>query len=165
MSERASRRGNPLDLFLVFLILFSVLGAFFRWYSLRQIQAEETDDVLVAEIVLRDADPHVAECLTVGERVWRASGEYFGELIEVAIRPSRITRVEGGVSVEGEWDPRLRCDLYLSVRFSGRAARGRILHGGTQPLSVGQNMTLYTERAELRSLIVKLQPMSDRIEE
>ena len=155
MSEKKAGRGNLLDLFLIFLLLFSLLGALFRWDSLRQSNGGESERLL-AVLVLRAVDPCIAECLREGEGGYRVSGEYFGELVAKAIRPSGVTCIEDGVWVEGEWDSSLFCDLYLTFSFLGRRVGSRVLHSGTQPLSVGQSITLYTERAELHATVVSL---------
>ena len=135
MSEKTVKRGNLLDLFLIFLLLFSLLGALFRWDSLRHSSSKEQSERLLAVLILRTVDPHVAECLSEGEGVYRASGEYFGELVKKETRPAGVMCIEDGVLVEGEWDASLFCDLYLTFSFSGGRVGDRTLHKGTQPLS------------------------------
>lgn len=156
MSDRAPRRGNLLDLFFVFLLLFCLLGAFFRRQSLQSLTPNDAREPLVAVLLLKASDPRMAESLTEGEAVYRASGEHFGTLIAVAVRPCRLSMIEDGAAVEGTWDPSLFCDLYLTVRFLGTKTGDRVLHGGSQPLSVGERITLYTERAELSGLIARI---------
>ena len=98
----------------------------------------------------------------MGERLYSDTGEYFGELIEVVLRPAEIVLIRDGAIVEGEWEPSLRCDLFLTVRFSGTQTGGRVLHGARVPLSVGERLTFYSERAQIAATILSMSPETEK---
>ena len=156
MKKGSNKRGNIFDLFLIFLFVFCVLGVFFRWFSLRQKTPADPSALITAQLVVRGVDPRMVDSLTVGERLYSNAGDDFGELVEVSLRPAKIELLRDGTAVEGEWDPALRCDLFLTVRFLGTQTGGRVLHGARIPLSVGQHLTCYSERAEISAVILSI---------
>lgn len=165
MKQKKAMRGSLLDLFLVFLLLFCVLGAFLRRQSLRRDEEINTVTELHAEMLLHAVDPRMIGALSPGETLYRESGEAFGVLVSVEQGPTPITLTENGVSITGEWDESICCDLRLTVAFFGVETSERVLHGGTHPLSVGQSVICYGERAALQLKILRILPASPQSED
>ena len=165
MKQKKGTRGSLLDLFLIFLFLFCIFGAFLRHQSLHRDEEINAITELRAEMLLHAVDPRMIDALSPGETLYRESGEVFGVLVSVEQSATPIPLIENGVSFTGEWDKSICCDLRLTVVFSGVEADGRVLHSGTRPLSVGQNVSCYSERAVLQLKIIRFLPISSEIED
>lgn len=162
MKQKKGARGSLLDLFLIFLFLFCLLGVLFRRETLRRDEKVDGTTELLAVMEVSAIDPRMLDALSEGELLYRDSGEPFGVLIAIDASPTSITLIENGVAITGEWDPSVRCDLRLTVSFFGTEKEGRVLHGGTRPLSVGQSLTCYSERAALQLRILQFSSISSK---
>lgn len=163
MRQKKGTRGSLLDLFLIFLLLFCIFGTFLRHQSLHRDEEVNAITELRVEMLLQAVDPRMVGALSPGETLYRDSGEAFGVLVSIEQSATPITLIENGASVTGEWDERICCDLRLTVAFSGVEIDGRVLHSGTRPLSVGQSVICYSERAALQLKILRFLPVSPEI--
>ncbi len=156
--KTAKRRAGFLDLFLIFLIFFGVLGILLRWHTVRQSAEMETKQEFTISAILVGVDPRVSECIGTADTLYTLSGERLGQINSLETRPSAILLVQNGECYRGEWDHTLRCDILVDFSVLGELHEGRLLYGGRMPLSIGQNLVLYTERAELRLCILRISP-------
>ena len=151
------RHGSVLDIFLVFLLLFSVLGIFLRSHSLKSLSASEEMRKYVAFAVMESVDPRLFDCLEVGEPVFTAAGETWGRVSGVSRTPAK-TSVQGndGAIVQGVWEETRRCDLLVEILFEGNDSAGRVLQNGKTAVLAGQRVTLYSHRVMLSLRILKI---------
>ena len=159
--KHAKRRAGFLDLSLIFLILFGVLGVLLRWHTVRQSSGMDAKREFAVSAILVGMDPRVSECLDVGDALYLLSGEQVGQIGFVETQPSEIVLVQNGQCYQGDWDPTLRCDIVVDFFVPGEMREGKLLYGGRTPLSVGQTLTLYTARAELRLSILNISQTSE----
>ncbi|MBE6552862.1 MAG: DUF4330 family protein [Ruminococcaceae bacterium] len=152
--RNGKRKAGFLDLLLLLLILFAALGIFLRWNSIRSAsEGEGTEEYHVSAVVV-GVDPRVFATIGAGETLYTVSGDAFGKIIFLEKRPSEMVLVQNGVCYRGEGDPALRCDILIELSIFGNEREGRLLRDGRTVLSIGQNLTLYTERAELHLCIL-----------
>ena len=105
-------------------------------------------------MIWKNVDLRTATEVEVGELLYAPSGETFGRVISVDVRPSvvelqkdgRIHRVE---SLE-------RRDVQIRVVVSGRESDGQILSLGGDALMIGQARLLYSETAEMALSIASI---------
>ena len=141
------------DLFLILLAILSLLGIMLRFMGMRRGGGNDFSDYAV-EMMWENVDLRTAAGLGVGEVLYVPSGEIFGRVISVDVRPSvvelrqdgKIHRVE---SIE-------RCDVLVRVVVSARDADGQILSLGGDALMIGQTKCLYSMTAELPLLITSI---------
>lgn len=160
-SEQKRRRGSILDLVLIFLLILSVLGIAFRWQQLKGMTAQVQYKEYRLSGQIRSLDPAVLECITDGEALYNASGEYFGQIGSVRATPSRVRLFSNGVYQEAEWDPEQQIDLAVEILFDGTERDGRILWRGRGEVMVGQALTLYSEYATLHLRVHSVMPNAE----
>ncbi len=148
-------RINFLDLCLILLFLFCLLGGLWRRYTLRAAEREaETEFLMLAE--LADVHPALADCLSVGEDLYLASGEYYGRITGIEVLPAKTWLLSDGVYREAVLDPSKHCRLVLEIGFSGSTSRGVALYEGRISVPLGSYLTLYSERAELAAQVQQI---------
>ena len=152
MEERGARRGSILDLFLIVLLLVAVLGSVLRWERQnREIHQPLEQYRLILESV--EMARESADCLAVGDILYTASGEAFGEVRVLEYLPARVTLISLGRYYRGEWPMSERCVLHVEVAVSGRMRDGVFLLGGRTPLAVGASQTLFSDRMQLKARV------------
>ncbi len=150
------RRGSILDLFLTFLLLLCIVGGFLRMRELRVQAAPVKTAPHTLTLTVEKLSPQTAGCIAVGETVYTESGAVLGRVTAKETRPARVTLVQNGDAVSGEWDPALFVELRLEVEVDATVGeRGLLLHA-TTPLSVGETLTLCTERTALRVILYEI---------
>lgn len=154
------KRGSILDLFLIFLFLLCIVGGLLRRQELR------TRDVLVATapytltVVTAEIDPRVAECIAVGEAVYTESGELFGRVTAKTLLDAEVSLLSDGEYLRGAWDASLFVDLSLEIEIEAAQNDRGLLWNATTPLSLGETLTLYSERTALRVKLYKMLPVA-----
>ena len=146
------RRGNVLDLFLILLLVFSILGVIARYREVGMTVDASTEGELVLRVESTDAA--LSECLTVGEELYLVSGAYYGELVGIESARARISLLEGGSFFEGEWDENGPREFTLTVKVMGSVKSGVFYHLQREALLVGSTLTLYGERAVIGGKII-----------
>ena len=159
--EHISRRGSVLDLFLVCLILLSIVGVGMRWKVFYRDDNEKTLTGYRMTARMEGGDPRVVECLEVGERLYTAAGDAYGSIAQVSTAPTKIEILSNGVYHSGEWDPEVKCDLYVEIHFEGSENDGRVLWNGLCACLVGDSLTLYSERTALHLKIINISDFND----
>ena len=153
MTGTERKKWTLADLFLIFLAVLSLLGMLLRFVGLRRSGGDDFSDYEV-EMIWKNVDLRTATEVEVGELLYAPSGETFGRVISVDVRPSvvelqkdgRIHRVD---SLE-------RRDVQIRVVVSGRESDGQILSLGGDTLMIGQARLLYSETAEMALSIASI---------
>lgn len=142
------RRGNILDLFLILLLAGSLLGVLGRLGDTAGERYEESDALMRVRVESTDAD--LSASLRIGEALYLASGEYYGELSEIDSAPAKITLLEDGVFFVGEWDGEGPREYVVTVRVRGAWREEIFYRSERDALLVGAPVTLYGARAVIR---------------
>lgn len=147
------KRLNTTDRFLVVLLALCLLAVGARVWSLRGDSSEnvETLEVLV---VWREIDARTAECLSVGERLYTAAGEYYGTVADIEYLPVEKSLWQNGELWHYEMPIEEICDVRLTLRLEGRSDNGIFLRNGTESVGVGESKTLYSERCEISCVVL-----------
>lgn len=160
---KRARRGSLLDLFLLSLVLLWVVCAGARYYALRVREASVgTADYLI-ELESDEVDAAVGESLSVGEVLYRESGEAFGVIESVEAVDAEVRVLSGGAWAEGAWDRALRCRLRISVRVEGYLGDGVLLLRGGVPLVKDERLLLDAPLARLDTRVRSLSPAPPEI--
>ena len=158
-ADAGERRGSILDLFFIFLFLLCIVGALLRWQELHR---ENTDIVLERFLLTAESeavDARISECLTEGEILYTASGELFGKVRAVEAKPVQVTLLADGTYYSGSWDAEKRCRIEVEIEVEGVKNGEVLLRNGRIPLTVGQSVSLYSERTALTLKLFKLTPI------
>lgn len=147
--KKKRQKGSVFDLFLAFLLLFSILGGYLRNRELRALSEKESLREYRLVAVVEGIDPRVADCLAEGEVVFNGAGEEWGRVLAGTRHPTKVSFLSGGQTMRGEWDVTRKCDLYVELAFQGSEVGGRILQNGRSALLAEQRLTLYSARTVL----------------
>ena len=143
------RRGSMLDLLILLLIVLGGFGTLGRFFEARAT-ASDNGSVATVTVELFAYEAHLPSVLAEGEAVFLSSGEHFGELSSVRAEPSRVTVEANGEHLTGAWEDGTLWDTVLELRVTGSVSEERVfLREGGEALLVGQQLSLYTERAYL----------------
>lgn len=148
------RRGNALDLFFILLLVFSLLGVIGRLGETGSAVYEESEAIMLVRVEASDAA--LFECLSLGEPLYLASGEYYGEVAAIDSAPAKITLLEDGVFLLGEWDEDGPRDYLISVKTKGAWKGSSFFRSERDILLVGAQVTLYGERAVIKGRTVEV---------
>ena len=155
-TSTAPRRGNLLDLLLLFLIVLSVFGILWRQYE--ATNDEHPSQAIQARIsaVAFEVDAGTCQSLWVGAPLYTASGEYFGQIAGVEMRPAIVTMLSGGVFYEVEQDMQSLCELHLEIdALAILTDRGVLINRYRG--AVGRELPiLYTENACLELVLYRI---------
>ncbi len=143
---------NPIDLCLILMLVFSILGICLRH---RALHSTDEDVLQTAEIVLlmRNVDAETADMLTVGEPFYNAGGEQFGTLRQLSSVPAKVCLEENGTLYEGRWEDGSRVDVTLTVEVEGTDRTSGFLISGRTAVLKGQTIECYSDRAYVRALV------------
>ncbi|MBQ2734825.1 MAG: DUF4330 family protein [Clostridia bacterium] len=155
-TKKSTRKGSILDLFLIFLLIFSILGIVLRYREMKQLSAKNEMREYVVLAVMEAIDPHVVECLQIGEELFTAAGEKWGRVASISRSPAKASLISDGKIVPGVWDGDRKCDLLVEIVFEGSENGGVVLQNGKAAILVGQNWTLYSERTVLLLRFLKV---------
>ena len=153
---KVRRRGSILDLFLIFLLLLSLLGAAMRYRELHRGDFGAPLAEYKLTVRLQSVDPHLSDCIAVDDAVYTAAGELYGRVSDIRVLPAQVGLFSEGDFVLGEWDMKVRCDLEVDIVFEGAESAGRVLWKGTGACFAGQSTALYTRRALLKGRILQV---------
>ncbi|MBE6589296.1 MAG: DUF4330 family protein [Ruminococcaceae bacterium] len=141
------RRGNVLDLFLILLLAFSLIGVIGRMAEGGVSSAAEEEALI--DIYVPATEARLFECLEIGETLYLGSGEYYGVLTEIGVFPAQVRLEKDGRVYLGAWDADGPKDLVFTVRVKG-AFRDAVFHReGRESLLVGDGVSLYGTRAHI----------------
>ena len=155
--KRNERRGNALDVFLILLLIFSLIGMGFSfWFRTRENTAsgEEVQAVLVLE--WKAISPEVIACLRDGDALYTAAGAYYGQLEGISFTGAEVTLLSNGSYCKGAWSENVLCDAELVVRVTGVRQNGSFLRAGQYAVPVGQSVELYSSLACVRATVKSL---------
>ncbi len=141
------------DWFFTVLLLLSIGGILLRSWDLRQRTNTEREEYSVLGRC-ESMDARSADCVREGDWLYTLSGERFGR-IEQIIRVPAVMRIErDGIFYESRMEEGVRVELILTVSVSGRESGGILQRDGLRPLSVGEQITLRSDLAELRMRVL-----------
>ena len=152
------KRGSILDLFLIFLFLLCIVGGLLRLRELRVQNAPVATQPYTLTVVVSRIDPQTVDCIAVGELVYTELGMPFGRVTAKETFPARVTLADGEAYVQGVWDAEIFVELRLGIEVEATQNGHAILHQATTPMSVGESLTLCTERTALRVGLYKISP-------
>ena len=162
--KRFWRRGNVLDVVILLLILAAIASIGYRYYTTtRAADADELDDYVItfrAEGVL----PGVVDVLREEEALYLSGGETLGTLeripgamdtAPVISQPTKATLQDSqGNYVSVARPDRAYLDVEGSVSCRGlQDEQGLFLLNGNKPVTPGQMLTVYTEKATMTVLV------------
>lgn len=160
--RRGGRRGSVLDLFLVLLLSFCLVGAILRHREKRDEGLDNAISPYLVTAVATDIPRETAECLGAGEVLYTVEGEKYGVVTSVESHPARWRVISNGVWYEGDWPEEERCDLTVTVELQGSESGGALLRQGRWPLLTGQRTVLYSNRGQWSLEIRFFRPMEDK---
>ncbi len=148
-------RFRAMDLFLVMLVLFAVIGIARRAGAFRANAADTLRDYSV-RAVWTDVDSRTVACLSKGETLYTNAGELFGTVLEVRSAPHKVVFRENGERVAAVYPPGTREDVYMTVAVRGGEHDGVILRENGKAILEGETYRLYSERASAVLTILSL---------
>ncbi|MBQ1963671.1 MAG: hypothetical protein II369_06090 [Clostridia bacterium] len=149
-------RGNLLDLFLILLLLFSVIGVGLRQHALQREQEELPKEAYCVTLLLKKVPSEWVECVSVGEVLYLSDGTPFGVLRELSCSPAResISTIGGTQSVL--WEDGSYLEVSAKVIVQGRIREGVLLREGKYALLLWSRQTLYSTRAEWNVTVAEI---------
>lgn len=139
------RKGSLFDLLILLVLGFGILCGVGRFFEARAEGGEESTARITVRVTSTEAD--LSALVAVGEEVFLASGERFGEILDVSVQPARVELEHGGEILTGTWEGDERWDAEVTVAVAGSIGENGFLRDGRHALLVGQGCSLYTERA------------------
>lgn len=147
MRGRDERGGLGIaDGFLLLLLLLGVGGALFRAWDLHRGGGVETE-TLTVHLRWSGVEERTLACLEEGEILYTASGEVFGQVSEIVSNSPTVEVKDGSLTVRGTLSEGSLRDADVTVEVEGRRSEGLLLLDGRVPLSVGETLRLYSDRA------------------
>lgn len=149
------KKGGLLDVFTVLILVFGAVGILLRMQMLRvAVTDEET-----AQITLTVENFHTRglDCVELGEMLYTAGGEAFGEVVEISYTPEETSLISDGVLYTGAPEDATRVRLSVRVSLLGRVTDGVFLREGKYAVMAGERLTLYGERCELRAYVSRVE--------
>lgn len=155
-SGRGHRKIGFLDLFFLGLLFLSVFGIVFRQYTIDRKQ-DADNRIGYRFYAMADAvERQVCESLKVGDRLYTASGEVFGEIAAVEYRQATHTVLSGGVYYQTEWENDALSDLRMELAVLAIPTERGVLVDGYRA-AVGRPLPiLYSDKAVLNLVVYKL---------
>ena len=161
MRQGAKGRGSVLDLFLILLFSFCLVGAVLRYRDLRRGEGEDSRAPYLITAVVREIPTETAACIEAGEELYTVEGELYGVVRSVSSAPTRWHLVSNGAYYEGVWPEEWVCDLTLTVAVPGSESGGVLLREGRWPLLTGQRTVLYSNRGQWTAEIRLFRPAGE----
>ena len=153
MSGVKQRKMSLGDGFLLLLAVLSVSGILLRFWSIRRGGGEDLQEYAIYA-QWENVDLRTADCLREGETLYTAAGEIYGIVLSMERLPA-----ESEVAADGNLyrlASSARCDVRIRISVACREADGQLLRGGTESVTVGQTLKLYSRLAELPLVVVFL---------
>ena len=152
--KKSKGRFNALDLFLLFLIVLSVAAIILR----QQAPKKDQREALTLEVTLRvqGLREETIDCLSVGDFLYTAAGEYFGSVTQIEASLAEVSLFFAGVFYS---DIPEGAELFnLTVRASvwGNQSGDVFLQDGKLPLLLGKEIPLYSELVALRATVTEV---------
>lgn len=158
--RQRSRTGNLLDLSLILLLVFCLLGVGLRQRMQKTGTGEETRGPHRVTVLLERLPAEWPSCVEVGERLYFADGTPFGELLTMTVLPAEELLVVGEGEVSIPWGEELLCSVRAELLVTGAWQDGVLLREGAYALPLGSQLTLYSSRAEWQLLVLFVEPMA-----
>lgn len=153
------RNGNLLDLLILLAVGFGVICAIGRGLE-AQKKEEGTGIEAIVTVRVTATEAYLPSVVTVGEEVFLASGEKYGELLFVRSSPARAEVEHSGEILVGEWETGELWDAEVMLRIRGDAGENGFLREGGVSVLVGQKLSLYTERAYIYGTVSEVRASS-----
>ncbi len=141
------------DWFFTVLLLLSIVGVLLRAWDLRQRTDVAVEDYRLLGMC-ESIDARSAACFAEGESLYTESGEYFGVIRSITRRPARMQIESGGALYESEMPEGTRVEVTIEMAIRGRESGGILKREGLRPLSIGEQISLRSERADLKIRIL-----------
>lgn len=157
MSEPTAKKrtGSVLDLFLIGLAVLSVLGLFLQRHVSERAEPQAATQ---ARISMRShaLPPLIFECLSVGEPLYTEGGEVFGRISALKTEDAKI-EPSFPTATAAVWPREERCVIELEAEVQGYTKNGIFLYQNRFPLSVGKQITLYSEKTHVSFVLYKIE--------
>lgn len=145
------KKSGLLDVFIVLMIVFGAVGVLLRMQMLRVTDSDEEEALIT--LTVEHFHTRGLDCVELGETLYTAGGEVYGEIAELSYTPETTSLLSDGVLHTGTPEDTTRVRLSVRVSLTGRAADGVFLREGKYAVMVGERVTLYGERCELRAIV------------
>ncbi len=151
----AKNRIGLLDILLLSAVLLCIGGVVIRGQMLKGSTRTEEELLLTVKVTL--PGERAGQELAVGELLYTASGEVFGEIRGVQLRPSEICLFANGACYTGTYPMGERCEVLLTVSALGKLTENGALCKGTR-CAVGATLpALYTKHTMLLPNLYKIE--------
>ncbi len=157
------KKGNLLDLFFILAVLLGGVGVIMRGVSEREKIASDTLESYTVLLEAKSVPYEVSDCIFDEASLYTLQGEYFGTLEEHQITPAKVSIRKDGQDHSGYWQEDTFCDVRLSVRVEGLLSDHGFLRGGQYAILCGQEMTLYSDHAQISCVVLDFYSNMDRI--
>ncbi len=156
MKQTEKRRLTVPDVFFIFLLLLCLIGSLLRIFTAQK--KSDVEEPITLHVLLSACPAQMTACLSLGEPVYTASGEPFGEIMGIEKRPAQVTILSNGYYYTGEWESELRVDLHLMIAVQAQRTDHGILCSGSR-LAIGSTLPqLYTKRSGFCGTLYKTEP-------
>ncbi len=150
------KRLGLLDILLLSAVLLCIGGVVLRGQMLKGSARTEEELLLTVKATL--SGERAGQALAVGESLYTASGEVFGEIRKVQLRPSELCLFANGDRYTGTYPMEERCEVILTVSALGRLTENGALCKGTR-CAIGATLpALYTKHTMLLPSLYKIEP-------
>lgn len=143
-----TKRFRAVDLFLILLALFAVVGVF-RRAGVFHANASDAQKEYLVSATWSDVDCRTVSCLQNGEWLYTNAGERFGQIVSIETAPHEISIWEGGRRFSATFPNGTQEDVFLTVLVNGNVHEGVFLRENGRALLSGESYRLYSARASL----------------
>ena len=152
-----AKRFRAVDLFLILLTLFAVIGAFGRAGAFHANSSDAQKEYLVSAI-WSDVDSRTVSCLQNGEWLYTNAGERFGQVTDIEISARETSIWDGGRRFSATFPKGTQEDVFLTVLVNGNVHEGVFLRENGRALLAGESYRLYSERVSLLLTVQAISP-------
>lgn len=155
--EKAFERGNLLDLFLILLLLFCVIGAGLRQRALQNGREDFLTQEYSVILLLEKQPSDWLDCVEIGETLYLPDGTPFGSLRAISPSPCQelLPSADGTHVV---WEDGTLLDVRAEILVRGHIRDDVFLREEGQALLLWSRQTFYSERAEWKVTVIKISP-------
>ena len=157
-------RGNLLDLFLILLLVFSVIGVGLRQHALQRERQVVEEERYFVTLLLKKVPAEWIDCVSVGETLYLPDGTSFGVLRTLSCRPAQEILSGNGGTQSVLWEDGTFLDVSAVVEVQGQVREGVLLRDGKYALLLWSRQTLYSARAQWQATVSEVLPEKEEEE-
>lgn len=152
-----AKRFRAVDLFLILLALFAVVGVFRRAGAFHANASDAQKEYLVSA-TWSGVDVRTVSCLQNGEWLYTNVGEPFGQITEIEVAPHEISVWDGGKRFSETFPSGTQTDVFLTVAVKGNYHEDVFLRENGRSLLSGESYRLYSERTSMLLTVQSVSP-------